>query len=63
MEAVEALSTPIKKKRLPRYEALCILSTKRRKNDGDQEVTTSTLCLILVMRVGRSLLKSASGAS
>eukprot|EP00983_Pelagomonas_calceolata_P104918 1159077-Pelagomonas_calceolata.AAC.4 len=75
-QAMATLPTSIKEKRIPRAKAPCIPSTKRIKNrspsreekkqSGIRRVTSSTTsspCLILVMRVERSLLKSASGAS
>eukprot|EP00983_Pelagomonas_calceolata_P039690 1137295-Pelagomonas_calceolata.AAC.1 len=51
---------------MPRAEVPCIPFTKRNKrkrSKGIRRVTSSSPCLILVMRVERSLLKSASGAS
>eukprot|EP00983_Pelagomonas_calceolata_P075028 1152817-Pelagomonas_calceolata.AAC.1 len=56
----------IKGKRKPKAEALYTLSTKRtrpRVNGNQEGYQPSTPCLILLMRVERSLLKSASGAS
>eukprot|EP00983_Pelagomonas_calceolata_P021621 677819-Pelagomonas_calceolata.AAC.1 len=54
----------IKEKRIPRADAPCIPFTKRtkkKKSMGIRRVTSSSPCLILLMRVKRSLLKSASG--
>eukprot|EP00983_Pelagomonas_calceolata_P053743 1143408-Pelagomonas_calceolata.AAC.7 len=51
--------------RIPRAEAPCIPFTKRNKTNksmGIKGITSSSPCLILVTRVERSLLKSASGA-
>eukprot|EP00983_Pelagomonas_calceolata_P128299 1161497-Pelagomonas_calceolata.AAC.12 len=64
-QAVKILPTSIKEKRIPRAEAPCILFTKRNKRSksmGIRRVTSSIPCLILVMRVERSLLESSSGA-
>eukprot|EP00983_Pelagomonas_calceolata_P048239 1140973-Pelagomonas_calceolata.AAC.7 len=66
MQAMKTLPTSIKEKRTPRAEALCIPFIKRNKRKesmGIRRVTSSSLCLILVVRVERSLLKGASGAS
>eukprot|EP00983_Pelagomonas_calceolata_P079046 1154513-Pelagomonas_calceolata.AAC.1 len=64
-QAVKTLPTSIKEKRIPRAEAPCIPFTKRnktKKSMGIRRVTGSSPCLILVTRVERGLLKSASGA-
>eukprot|EP00983_Pelagomonas_calceolata_P032438 1017626-Pelagomonas_calceolata.AAC.1 len=53
-------------KRIPRAKAPSVPFTKkskRKKSMGIMRVTSSSPCLILVMRVERSLFKSASGAS
>eukprot|EP00983_Pelagomonas_calceolata_P129160 1161585-Pelagomonas_calceolata.AAC.1 len=64
MQAVKALPTSIKEKRKPRAKGQYIVSTKRKvKSMGVKRVTSSSPCLISVMRVERSLLKSASGAN
>eukprot|EP00983_Pelagomonas_calceolata_P102717 1158838-Pelagomonas_calceolata.AAC.11 len=65
-QAVQTLPTSIKEKRIPRAGAPCIPFTKRnkrRKSMGIRRVTSSSPCLILVTRVEKGLLKSASGAS
>eukprot|EP00983_Pelagomonas_calceolata_P049509 1141540-Pelagomonas_calceolata.AAC.1 len=64
-QAVKTLPTSIKEKGIPRAEAPCIPFTKRNKRNnsmGITRVTSSSPCLILVTRVEKSLLKSASGA-
>eukprot|EP00983_Pelagomonas_calceolata_P069589 1150426-Pelagomonas_calceolata.AAC.4 len=56
----------IKEKRTPRSGAPCIPFTKRskrKKSMGIRRVTSSSPCLILGMRVERSLLKNASSAN
>eukprot|EP00983_Pelagomonas_calceolata_P035563 1112870-Pelagomonas_calceolata.AAC.1 len=66
MQAVKTLTTPIKEKRVPRAEAPYIPLTKRNKRKklmGIGRVNSSRPCLILMVRAGRSLLKSTSGAS
>eukprot|EP00983_Pelagomonas_calceolata_P081175 1155459-Pelagomonas_calceolata.AAC.2 len=66
MQAVRTLPTSTKEKRIPRSEAPCIpftKSDKRKKSVRIRRVTSSSPCLILLMRVERSLLKSAPGAS
>eukprot|EP00983_Pelagomonas_calceolata_P002334 79081-Pelagomonas_calceolata.AAC.1 len=68
MQAVKALPTSIKEKRIPRAEAPCIpftnlKSNKRKKSVRIRRVTSNSPSLILLMRVERSLLESAPGAS
>eukprot|EP00983_Pelagomonas_calceolata_P010496 340308-Pelagomonas_calceolata.AAC.1 len=51
---------------IPRAKAPCIPFTKRNKTSksmGIRRVTSSSPCLILSMRVERSLLESVPGAS
>eukprot|EP00983_Pelagomonas_calceolata_P110868 1159721-Pelagomonas_calceolata.AAC.4 len=52
----------MKEKRVPRAEAPCIYSTKRKKRSTGIR-RSSISCLILVTIIERSLLKSVSGAS
>eukprot|EP00983_Pelagomonas_calceolata_P026096 819474-Pelagomonas_calceolata.AAC.1 len=62
-QTVKTLPTSTKERRVPRAEAPSIPFTKRNKRNkskGIRRVTGSNLCLMLVTRVGRSLLKSAS---
>eukprot|EP00983_Pelagomonas_calceolata_P033564 1050319-Pelagomonas_calceolata.AAC.1 len=62
----ETLPMSIKEIRISRAEAPCIPFTKRhkrKKSMGIRRVTSRSPCLISVMTVVRSLLKSASGAS
>eukprot|EP00983_Pelagomonas_calceolata_P127367 1161396-Pelagomonas_calceolata.AAC.2 len=64
-QAVETLPTSVKEKRMPRAKALCIPFTKRskkKKSMGIRRVASSSSS-ILVIRVERSLLKSASVAN
>eukprot|EP00983_Pelagomonas_calceolata_P125328 1161201-Pelagomonas_calceolata.AAC.1 len=67
MQAVKTLPTSIQEKRIPRSEALCIPTNRSKiKNTmgtTGRRVTSSSQCLISVMRVERSLLKSAAGAN
>eukprot|EP00983_Pelagomonas_calceolata_P038745 1136906-Pelagomonas_calceolata.AAC.1 len=64
MEAVKTLPTSIKEKRKPRAKTPCILSTGgTKKKIGTRRASSNTKCLILLTRIERSLLKSASGAS
>eukprot|EP00983_Pelagomonas_calceolata_P026559 833126-Pelagomonas_calceolata.AAC.14 len=63
--SVKTLPTSVKEERTPRAKAQCIPFTKRnkrKKSMGISRVTSSSPCLILVMRVYRSLLKSGPGA-
>eukprot|EP00983_Pelagomonas_calceolata_P020830 654890-Pelagomonas_calceolata.AAC.1 len=65
-QAVRMLPTSTKGKRIPKAETLRTLFTKRNKRKKStriKRVTSSIPCLTLVMRVERSLFKSASGAS
>jgi len=65
-KAVKPLPTSIQEKRIPRAETPCIPYTKRNKRKesmGTRRVASSSLCLILVTRAERSVLKSASGAN
>eukprot|EP00983_Pelagomonas_calceolata_P083197 1156108-Pelagomonas_calceolata.AAC.11 len=65
-QAVKTLLTSIEEKRIPRAKATCIPFTKRNKcivSVGIRWVTSSSPCLILLMRVERSLLESSSSAS
>eukprot|EP00983_Pelagomonas_calceolata_P056618 1144675-Pelagomonas_calceolata.AAC.1 len=67
-EAVKTIPTSIKEKRIPRAEAPCIpfvitKSNKRKKSVRTRRVTSSSPCLILLMRVERSLLENEPGAS
>eukprot|EP00983_Pelagomonas_calceolata_P069570 1150410-Pelagomonas_calceolata.AAC.4 len=65
-QAVKALPTLIKENRTPRAEAPCIpftKSNKRKMSVRIRRVTSSSPCLILLMRVERSILDSAPGAS
>eukprot|EP00983_Pelagomonas_calceolata_P026220 823104-Pelagomonas_calceolata.AAC.3 len=63
-QAVKTILTPIKEKKVHRAEAPPVPSNKRRKREVNEvlEITSSTLCLTLLMRVKRSLLMSVSGA-
>eukprot|EP00983_Pelagomonas_calceolata_P124639 1161128-Pelagomonas_calceolata.AAC.4 len=66
MQAVKTLPTSIKEKRMPRAEAPCIFftkSNKRKKSMRIRWVTSSSPCLILLIRVEISLLKIVPGAS
>eukprot|EP00983_Pelagomonas_calceolata_P126966 1161353-Pelagomonas_calceolata.AAC.3 len=64
MQAVKILPTSIKEKRIPRAEAPCIPFTKRnkrKKSMGIRRFTSHSPSLVLVMRIERSVLRSASG--
>eukprot|EP00983_Pelagomonas_calceolata_P074108 1152412-Pelagomonas_calceolata.AAC.1 len=64
-QAVKTIPTSIKEKRIPKAEAPCIpftKSNKRKKSVRIRRVTSSSPCLVLLIRVERSLLESASGA-
>eukprot|EP00983_Pelagomonas_calceolata_P119706 1160630-Pelagomonas_calceolata.AAC.7 len=66
MQALKALPTSIKEWGIPRAEAPCIpfiKRNKRKKSMGIRRVTSRIPCLISVMRVEISVLKSATGAS
>eukprot|EP00983_Pelagomonas_calceolata_P077117 1153728-Pelagomonas_calceolata.AAC.2 len=63
---MKTLPTSCKGKRKPRAETPCIPFTKRNKRKqsmGIRRATSSSPCLILVMRFERSLLESVSSAS
>eukprot|EP00983_Pelagomonas_calceolata_P043921 1139084-Pelagomonas_calceolata.AAC.2 len=65
-QGIKTLPTSIKEKRIPRAEAPCNLFTKRnkrKKSMGVRRVTSSSPCLIMLMRVERSLFESSFGAS
>eukprot|EP00983_Pelagomonas_calceolata_P073671 1152218-Pelagomonas_calceolata.AAC.2 len=63
-QAMKTLPTSIKEKRVPRAEAPCNplhQEKKRKRSMGIRRLTSSTPCLILVIRV-ESAIKSAPGA-
>eukprot|EP00983_Pelagomonas_calceolata_P073476 1152154-Pelagomonas_calceolata.AAC.4 len=64
-KVVNTLPTSIKETRIPSPKVPCIPFIKRNKINksmGIRRVTSSSPCLILVTKIERSLLKSASGA-
>eukprot|EP00967_Tisochrysis_lutea_P133767 scaffold235334_cov18-Tisochrysis_lutea.AAC.1 len=63
VQAVKTFPTAMKVKGMPRPEALCIPLREEQKEErsmGISRVSSSAPCLTLMMRAGRSLLKSAT---